>query len=205
MSDIVFLNLERVERKFLKVVAKERQALKTASLQLPRTQRPTFRNVDATSPLGIYNAVVSAKRIIHIAAHGQYFGAKIRATSPAKGATGYSLAQFADELEASNSFLDVDCIILDSCYSAGYPWRKQLQRIVGPGKEIVVISSAWGLEYKQAEVFFRDFYSYLLETRLPRSRADFRERVKAAFNSAQYDYLYTHGWWSQLRVQTIKG
>lgn len=202
MSDIVFLNLERQDDEFLACVRNEQHSLKSIIRNLPIAERPSLKLIDAYNPTTIHNGIVSASRILHISGHGQYFG-NILASTPTKGSKTYSLQTFCDHLVEQNEYLDLDCVVLDSCYSAGRPWLKQLNRIVGPSRKLVVIGSSFALPFSQAETFFDHFYSRLLQRRLPLSRPGLRTRIYDSFNAAQLKYITENWRFSRLRITTL--
>jgi len=202
MPEIVFLNLEKSDSDFVDCVENEKSELRRIVRQMPIVARPSVKYIDATDEIGIHNAIVSATKILHIAGHGRYFGT-IASSSSKKGSQLHRLEKFADYLESRNEYLDVDCVILDSCYSAGLPWRIQLQRVLGPNRKMIIIGSSLGLPFKQAEEFFANFYSALLSRKLPTRKSALFERIYDSFNEAQSSYISEHGWWSKLRITTL--
>lgn len=204
MSDITFLNLELTDPEFLKSVRQERAALKKHIKKLQDSDRPSVSYVNATSENRIHNAIVATKRIIHIAGHGDPFGG-IHSGDTELGNSRHKLAKFSDYLVDNNEYLDVDVVILDSCWSSLYSWRRQIARIVGPGREMIIIGSARKLSMDQALEFFDNFYGELLSRPLPKTRRALSKRVYQAFEEAQRVYLTEHHWWSRLRITTLVG
>lgn len=204
MSDITFLNLELAEKEFVESVKRERASLKKHVRKLPALDQPSVSFVDTTDEIQMHNAIVSSKRLVHIAGHGDPAGG-INSGNSREGAARHALRAFADYLVANDEFLNVDVVVLDSCFSAGYLWRKQLSRIVGPGQEMVFIGSSFRLPYTQAETFFNDFYEVLLESKLPAGRLALQNRVRKEFNEAQDRHIDENYWYSRLRFVTLAG
>jgi len=202
MSDITFLNLELSDEAFVACVRNEQASLKKIVRKLPTLDRPSVSYVDATNEIKMHNAMVSTKRLLHIAGHGDFFGG-IHSGNSQKRQERHSLKTFADYLDDNDEFLDVDVVVLDSCWSSTYLWRKQLSRIVGENREMIFIGSAWQLPFDQAETFFNDFYEVLLERKIPAGRKAFQNRVRQSFREAQDRHIEENSWWSKLRIFTL--
>lgn len=204
MTDIAFINLELVQENFIETVNHEKAALRRIVRALPPEDRPSIRFHNVTDSHAIYNAIVSANRIVHITAHGSRRG-RLQSTNDFDGRVLHELKTLADYLEENDLYLDLDVIILDACFSAHLAWRKQLTRMVGPGKTILLIGSVRTLKFDHAEQFFSVFYSSLLAKKLPKGRAALRDRAKAAFGNAQADFTGNHIWLSRLRNFELHG
>jgi len=203
MPEIVFLNLENADKVFVECVENEKRELRRLVRNLSPADRPSIKYIDAENEVEIHNAIVSATKILHIAGHGHYFG-KIQSASKTGSRTLNRLKSFSDFLVSRNEYLDISCVILDSCFSAGFPWRYQLARALGPNREITVLGSSLKIGYKEAEEFFANFYGTLLATKLPARRRSLRTRIESAFNSAQNSYLDDHGDYSRMRTFTLQ-
>jgi len=203
MAEIIFLNLEKTDSNFVDCVYNQKSDLRRIVRRMPVAARPSVKYVNATDEIGIHNTIVSATKILHIAGHGSYFGT-IASSGSKSGPQLHRLKKFADYLESRNEYLDLDCVILDSCYSAGLPWRIQLQRLIGPKREMIIIGSSLGLPFSQAEEFFANFYGALLAKKLPTRKTALFERIYDSFNEAQGNYISEHDWWSKLRITTLR-
>jgi len=204
MSDIAFVNLELVQENFIESVNQEKSALRRIVRAMSPEDRPSLRFHNVTDSHAIYNAVVSGTRIVHIAAHGSRRGS-LQSTDDTGVEVLHALSDMADYLEENYLYLDVDVIVLDACFSAERAWRKQLTRMVGPGKTILLIGSVRKLPFYQAEQFFRSFYSALLTRKLPKGRAALRNRAKTAFAEAQEEFKDNNVWFSRLRNFELHG
>ena len=189
-DNLVYINLE-TEKGFLKSVNKEIKAIHNILSYLPSRSRPKFTFTQTANETTFYNKLVSTNRLVHISGHGSPLG-YIQSTNRKNSSKNLLLSDLVDYFEDEDYFLDLDCLILDSCWSAGFLWRKKIARIANPNRNLILIAAIRPLKYEHAEEFFEYFYSWLLKDPLPKNRDKFQDLVRESFNVAQYNYLINH-------------
>lgn len=205
MHDILILNIDRQDEAMVDAYRKYRKWLRTLVAQSPNPEKmPELKFLQSSNLETCYQAITETRRIVHVLGHGTLTGS-IRAESPAGRGQAVWLAQLAGALEANDENLNLDCVILDSCFSAGFMWRYQIGLLAPTDDDMLVIGSSLLLPFPQAEFFFYRFYSELLSGPLSRRRDLRLDAVRDAFNFAQDEYKLAHGKPTRLRIMEFSG
>jgi hypothetical protein len=203
-TDISFVSTVRGDAEFQETVHQQVSDMRKHLRSLDSDERPTFAFKELSQEVAIYNQVVSTKKIIHFAAHGNYFK-KFQISKEPEIERLFKVDSFIDKLVREDSYLNTPVVILDACNALGLLWRLEFSKIVGPGKKMVLIGSPHGIPYDQAVQFFDFFYQDLLSRKLPSNASLVQRRVSDSFRVAQDEYRRENRRTSKMRITTLIG